>query len=787
MTTEQRPERAVNLRTTLALSVGGVLLVLGLLGLALALRVVPGAATLAARGSGTLDDFTARTQLAAQLDSVLTDLWDALGEARQRPLDAGALEARRMRLQSVIRRTAVLAPLRRAGTVSREFSGELEQADNATAAEAGALLGALSALELRDIAAAETLLRRADSLDSPLTASLANVTRSALRDLAAEEAQLTRDARYAATLVLGALALGLILAPLGWRQLRRRLFEPLAALDAALHRIDRGDLDVVVPVPIDDEFGRLGAHFNRTTVVLRTQREAGERAAAQAALEAGEANYRAAFEQAAVGLAELGLDGRYLRINRAMTDVLGRPEPAILGHTFSEFTHPDDRAADAGPWSRLVHRGERLVSIEKRYVRADGSVAVAQVSATLLRDAVGAPRHVLAVVQDVTEQHRLQRELLQSMKLDAVGQLAGGVAHDFNNLLAGVIGYAELLEHDAAHSAEVREDAAAIRRTALRGADLARSLLTLARRNPHREEPFSFEPMLREAVELVQRTIDRRITVEIAMEGSATVVGDRSLLSNAILNLALNARDAMPGGGRLRFDGRVERLDPAIKQRHGLPGDGAHLMLTVSDTGSGMPPEVLEHVFEPFFTTKAPGKGTGLGLAMVYGTMRDHHGAVAVESVVGEGTRFTLILPCAAEGTEVAPEVGTALPADRPARVLVVDDEELVRDIASRMLRRLGYQVELAIDGTAALERLAREDHGVHVVILDGNMPKLNGVETARRLRARHPTLPLIYASGYFDPGANGDLDGIGFHERLVKPYSMDALSRAVAGALGRL
>ncbi len=776
--------RAVSLRSTLLLAALAVFVTLGLLGLALAARVVPDAQRIARRGSGTLDDYTARTELAAQLDSVLTDLWASLGQARRGTLPADVLEAKRKRLEAVIRRTSLLAPLKRTGEVTGEFSTELEQADRASQALSGALLGALSSLEVHDVPAAEALLRSADSLDTPLTARLSDVTRGALRDLATEEARLSRDARTATWLVGGVLLLMVVGAPLSWRMLRQRLFDPLASLDGALHRIDRGDLDAEVTVDRDDEIGRLAAHFNRTTMVLRSQRESGERAAAMAALEATEANYRAAFEQAAVGLAEIALDGRYLRINRAMTDVLGRPEAEIVGHAFSEFTHPEDRLRDEAVWPRLS-QGQRI-SLEKRYVRGDGSIAVCAVTGSLLRTHDGAPRHVLTVVQDITEQRRLQHELLQSMKLDAVGQLAGGVAHDFNNLLAGVAGRAELLEHDAAHSPEVREDAAAIRRTALRGADLARSLLTLARRNPHRAEPFAFRPMIEETADLVRRTIDRRIAVELAMDGEATVLGDRSLVSNAILNLALNARDAMPAGGLLRLDAHVERPDPAARTRLGLAKDGPRLVLGVADTGSGMTAEVREHLFEPFFTTKAPGKGTGLGLAMVYGTVRDHGGAITVDSTLGEGTRFTLFLPCAADGTELGDAARAPVPADQARRILVVDDEDLVRDIAARMLRRLGYTVEVAVDGMAALDRLAREDHGIHLVILDGNMPRLNGAETARRLRARHPSLPLIYASGYFDPGLNDELDAIGFAEKLVKPYSMDAISRAVAGALGR-
>ncbi len=781
-------DAGLSLRATLAITFALAVLFIAMVGVALSLRVVPNAAAIARRGALTQQDYAARTRLATQLDSSLTDLWSQLRRAREAPLAADTLRARRERLDRIVRSSGLLEPISRVGGVSYEFTASLERADQASSAMAASLLGVVSALELHDIPTAERLLAQADSLDAPLAAQLNAVTLTALAGLARDEARLEREARVAALLVLGWLALGLLGAPLLWRLLQRRLFSPLLAIERALHRIEAGDLDVEVPVRRHDELGRLGAHFNHTTQVLRAQRLQGERMAARAALEASEARYRAAFEQAAVGLAEIGTDGAYLRVNRAMCAFLGRAPEVIIGHHFRDFTHPDDQASDETEWPTLLAGGgERVARIEKRYVRPDGTDVVAQVTATMLRDVDGTPRHVLSVVQDVTEQRRLERELLQSMKLEAVGQLAGGVAHDFNNLLAGIIGYAELLEHDAANAPDVRDDAAVIRRAALRGADLARSLLTLARRTPQQAmEPFALEPLLRETADLARRTFDRRIDIVVIAREATTIEGDRSLLSNALLNLLLNARDAMPDGGSIVLEARPANPDAAFRERHALAADARFVAVHVRDTGSGMSPEVVEHVFEPFFTTKEPGKGTGLGLSMVYGTVKGHRGAITLESAVGRGTHFTILLPLADDAAAASAPSRTALPAAATARVLLVDDDAMVRDVGGRMLRRLGYEVEMAEDGRAALDRLAREDHGVDVVILDGNMPRLNGLETARQLHGRHPSLPLVYASGYFDPDVREDLAELGFRERLAKPYTMEALSRALARCLGR-
>jgi len=762
-------------------AVGVLLLVVS----GIAFVIAPNAATLRARASRTLNDFGQQSMHARSLEHVVGEVTLLAAAARQPAFDRDTFDLYRQRVEAVLRSSSSIQPNLQPETFSPALSAALEVSEVAAADLAGSLLGAIGAFQVGDDGLARRLLAHADSLEEPLRARMEDVTTVALADLARAEERLARDARYTLLFVGLWLLVAMIAVPSTWWMLQRRLFGPLAALDASLTRIQTGDLDVTLPATRADEMGRLAMHFNRTTAELREQRAALGRAAAAAAVAESEQRYRDVFEHAAVGLAELALDGSYLRINRAMCAILGRDEREIVGHRFTEFTHPEDATIDMQAWPRLL-RGEPIVRIEKRYRRGDGSTASAHVTGALLTESDGSPRQVITVVQDVTEQRRLEHELLQSMKMDAVGQLAGGVAHDFNNLLAGIIGYAELLEHDAGQSTEVREDAQAIRRTATRGADLARSLLTLARRNPHREEPFALQDLMRETVDLIRRTFDRRITVDTSIDTAATLLGDRSLLANALLNLALNARDAMPNGGTLSIVSAIANPSTTFRVRNGIPGSGPMVCIAVRDSGNGMAPEVLARVFEPFFTTKALGKGTGLGLAMVYGTIKDHRGAIVIESEVGRGTSAEVYLPCAAD--DLAPiAAARAMPtAVAGARVLVVDDEDLVRDVAVRMLRRLGYATDAVEDGIVAIDRLDAPDHGFDVVLLDGNMPRLNGIETARRIHAQHPALPLVYASGFFDPADQEDLRALGFRERLVKPYSMEALARAIAHALGR-
>lgn len=774
-------ERAVSLRALLLLAAAAVMVFVAMVAVALAFRVIPSANMLARRTTLTQADYRERTQASAALDSVMTDLRQQLRLARITSPNRDSLAKRRERIESLIFSSATLAPLRRDTRLSPEIAALLERADEAAMDVAGTMLGAIGYLEVDDLENAERVLLLADSLDSPLTMRLNAVTLATLTELTRDEERLVSEARTATTLVVGWLTLGVVLLPVLWWILNVRLFAPLIALDRSLSRIERGELDVELRATRDDEIGRLRAHFNRTTNVLRKQRLAAERAAANEALSVSEAHYRSAFDQAAVGLAEMSMDRKYLRINRAMTRILGRTEEEILGRTFLDFTHPADIEPNTNAWHELHRPGSSLVPFNKRYVRPDGSTASVQITATIIRAPDGTPRHVLTVIHDVTEQRRLERHMVQTSKMDAVGQLAGGVAHDFNNLLTGIIGFADLLEHDTLQSPEARDDAAAIRGIALRGAELASSLLAMARRNTHREEPFALEPLLRESYELIQRTFDRRIEVRMEVAVAATILGDRSLISNALLNLALNARDAMPDGGVLRLAAGVESFNEHAAHVRGLTAAGEYVVLEVEDNGVGMPSEVTERVFEPFYTTKPQGKGTGLGLAMVYGTVQSHRGVIQVDSTPGKGTRFTIYLPRVQENAPDIRAINVPLTAPVPARVLIVDDEESLRTVAERMLKRLGYDVSTAGDGLAALEQLAHPDHGFDVILLDGNMPRMNGIETAAELHRQYPDLAMIYCSGHFESDDVVDFETSGFRERLAKPYTMEALSRAVA------
>ncbi len=507
---------------------------------------------------------------------------------------------------------------------------------------------------------------------------------------------------------------------------------------------------------------------------------------AQVALAESEARYRAAFEQVAVGMVELDLGGKYLRVNPAFAEFVGRPVEDIIGRRFVDLTHPDDRASDESIYARLTS-GDSLIRRQKRYVRPDGTVAAASLTAAMVRDAAGNPLYVLTVVEDVTAQKRLEEELRQAHKMDAVGQLAGGFAHDFNNLLTAIIGFADLLRRTEDAPDIVREDAEAILATAERGADLARSLLTLARTAPAPDAAVDVNQVISEVGEIVSRTFDRRISIRLDLAAAETVVtGDRSLLTNAVLNLALNARDAMPNGGQLSISTRDKQLNSEDCFRLAdLVTPGPFLVVRVEDTGTGMSPEVQQRAFEPFFTTKPSGKGTGIGLSMVYGTLRSHSGAIELESTQGAGTTFTLYLPLRPLEVESVAPTSTRVESGT-GRILLADDEDLVRDVARRMLERLGYDVDVAIDGEDAIARVLADPARFDLIILDGNMPRVPGREAALRIRDAVPGMRMLLASGYIEPRDLERLSNYGFSAVITKPYTLSDLSRVVAEQLAK-
>jgi CheY-like chemotaxis protein len=370
--------------------------------------------------------------------------------------------------------------------------------------------------------------------------------------------------------------------------------------------------------------------------------------------------------------------------------------------------------------------------------------------------------------------------------MEALGQLAGGIAHDFNNLLTAILGYASVLRDESREGTEARGAAETVIAAARRAADLTRQLLRFSRREPLNRVPFDAHEVLREAMRLLARTLGARIRiVERYGAPRAVVVGDAGQFQQAIVNLAVNARDAMPAGGELVLETReVERRAGWCALQPGtLPGP--YLAVTVGDTGHGIPESVRERIFDPFFTTKEPGSGTGLGLAVVYGIARSHGGAVEVSSTEGLGTRFVLSLPLAPADTDaIAP--ATEPPARRGAQetVLLVDDDRLPREAVAAMLRSLGYAPVAASSCDEAVRWLQEEERDVRIALIDVAMPGSDGVACFGILRRLLPDVPLMFISGHETGERAQGLAREGKAAFLPKPFDLKGLATAIDAAL---
>jgi two-component system, cell cycle sensor histidine kinase and response regulator CckA len=443
-------------------------------------------------------------------------------------------------------------------------------------------------------------------------------------------------------------------------------------------------------------------------------------------------------------------------------------------------------------WSLGVEARGGWTGAQSRWVMRAAGVLVAILAAVLAYRVSALPavlrREVAARTAELEVAHRkrlrAEEAQRQSQKLEAIGLLAGGVAHDFNNLLVGILGHADLLASEAAPGSALEESAQTIAQAAQRAAELTRQLLAFARLGQHRQVEVDVHAVVEEVAALLRRTLDKAIRIELALAAPLHHLrGDPGQIQQVVLNLAVNARDAMPEGGTLKVETALEVLE-AETTTPGL-GPGRYLVLAVADTGSGIAPEHLDRIFEPFFTTKEEGRGSGLGLATVYGIVKAHGGTVLIRSQLGRGTRFLVYLPVV-EPSGVKAADATPVKGPRGAGVvMVVDDEDFVRRTAGRMLSSLGYEPVLLSGGLVALDWLAAQSSPPAAVLLDLAMPGMDGRSCFRQLRTTHPHLPVVISSGFASDGRVQELLDEGAAAFVAKPYRTADLARALLEALG--
>jgi PAS domain S-box-containing protein len=504
---------------------------------------------------------------------------------------------------------------------------------------------------------------------------------------------------------------------------------------------------------------------------------------------------QAAIDRASISCLWIRSDGRLAYVNHEACRALDYAATEVPGLTISDID--PDLPADAWPdfWAGLLN--DKVRTFEATYCRKDGSRFPVEVTANHIE--FGGQGYACAYVRDLTEakrvaveRERLEARLRESQKLEAIGQLAGGVAHDFNNILTAMFGNVELATGEVrAHypeAARLQEGLHQIERSAQRAAALTRQLLAFSRRQVMRPKVLDLNRMLNEVEKLLRRLITEDIDLRLVRSAApATVKADPGQLEQVVVNLVVNARDAMPEGGKLTVETGNAVLDEAYVASHPEAKAGAHVLLAVSNTGTGIEPETLKHIFEPFFTTKPLGQGTGLGLSTVYGIVKQAGGHVSVYSEVGQGSTFRVYLPLVPAAPEVvaAEERERILPTGTET-ILVCEDDLAVRDLTARMLREAGYCVLEARRPRDALQLAAEHDGPLHLLVTDVIMPELNGRKLAAAITARRPDVRTLYVSGYTSNviAHHGVLDsGVEF---LAKPFSRRQLLERVREVLDR-
>lgn len=518
----------------------------------------------------------------------------------------------------------------------------------------------------------------------------------------------------------------------------------------------------------------------------RLEQDIAERRRAEEELRESEERFRATFEQAAVGLAHVDVEGRLLRVNDKLCEITGYAREQLLQKQVNDLIAPEDRAGlEAG--GRALLNGTRTVDTsEKRCVHHNGGLFWGSIVTTLLRDAQGKPKYFISVIADITERRMHQEQFLRSQRMESIGTLAGGIAHDLNNLLSPIImgvGLLRLSQPDD-KTATVIDN---IEQSARRGTELVKQVLSFARGVETTRVPVPVADVLREIAAIFANSLPGSIVYETRVEPDVhPLLGDPTQLNQVLLNLCVNARDAMPKGGRLTVSVRNQAVDEHAAAMHAGVMPGQYVLLEVSDTGEGMSRDVLARIFDPFYTTKLPGKGTGLGLPTARSIVRNHGGGIEAESHPGKGSVFRVLLPAHAvlSAGSAAPIARSGPPRGGGQLILVADDDATILDITRQTLETFGYRVVTAEDGAQAMAQFAMNPLGIDLVLTDMTMPVMDGAALILALRRLNPAVRVIGTSGFGNDADSVRRRELNIPHFLTKPYPAATLLETVHTAL---
>jgi PAS domain S-box-containing protein len=514
-------------------------------------------------------------------------------------------------------------------------------------------------------------------------------------------------------------------------------------------------------------------------------RDVSARSRAEEELRESEERYRTVLEANPDPVVVYDIEGMVVYFNPAFAEVFGWNLEDRVGKKMDLFV-PEENWPETQTMINKVLAGESFSGVETRRYTKTGDIIPVSVSGAIYRDRDGNPVGSVINLRNIREQKELEAQLQHAQKMEAVGTLAGGIAHDFNNLLQAVQGYAELLLRGKTGDEREFPAMQKILRAARRGAELTRQLLTFGRKVESKKRPLDLNSEIQETRRLLERTIPKMIEIELQLtDDSRTINADPVQIEQLLMNLAVNAKDAMPAGGKLTVSTANITLDEDYCQVHPEARPGDYVLLTVADTGHGMDQDTLEHIFDPFYTTKEVGKGTGLGLSMVYGIVKNHEGYITCTSEPGVGTTFSIYLPSMdLEGDRTGEEsVESPMPGGRET-ILIVEDEESIRELGVEVFGNAGYTVHVTADGESALEFYRDKGETIDLIILDLIMPGMGGLRCLEELLRLNPKARILIASGYPTDDDTAEAVETGAKGFVRKPYKTDHMLRAVRQVL---
>lgn len=535
-------------------------------------------------------------------------------------------------------------------------------------------------------------------------------------------------------------------------------------LEVDLAAMQIGAADYLVKGQIDAQL------LERSIRYARERKRADEQIREQAAL----------LDKARDAILTVDIDGRIVYWNKSAERLTGWTSEEVIGRNLDAQLYGEDNEQVAQARHAVRDQGDWMGELHLR--TKGGEEAIVESRWTLIRDSVGNPRSILIISTDITERKKLEAQFLRSQRMESIGRLVGGIAHDLGNLLVPILLGVKVLQQRFAEDEKTLRTLGMIQKSAQRGSDMVKQVLAFARGVEGERIPMDITQVIREVERIARETFPINIEITTEVPDDLWVVnGDSTQLQQVLMNLCVNARDAMPEGGKLYIRAENFVIDEHLAEMNIDAKQGSFVKLAITDTGGGIPPETLDKIFEPFFTTKPVGKGTGLGLSTVYSIVKSHGGFVNVYSELGEGTTFFVYLPASLETDITAPDESVAQMCQGHGElILVVDDEEYILEATRDLLEDLGYSVITAKDGTEALSLYAQHQKDVKVVLTDIMMPYMDGIATIRALKNMRADLPIIAASGMTGSKSREAVQ-VGAHVCLAKPFTAEKLCSVLA------